>query len=79
MKFPPASLLFLLFSILLFTGCKDDDSDDAINDPTSENKKSLGASAEDILSNDIYNSMTIEFVYSSVSYTHLTLPTKRIV
>lgn len=64
MKFSPASLLFLLFSILLFTGCKDDDSDDAINDPTAENKKSLGASAEDILSNDIYNSLTIEFVYS---------------
>tara|TARA_R100001369_G_scaffold92423_1_gene137460 strand:- start:1374 stop:2165 length:792 start_codon:yes stop_codon:yes gene_type:complete len=65
MKFSPASLLFLLFSILLVTGCKDDDSDDAINDPTAENKKSLGTSAEDILSNDIYNSMTIEFVYAA--------------
>ena len=64
MKFSPVSILILFLSITLFTACKDDDADDAINDPTADNKKSLGTSAEDILSNDIYNSLTIEFVYS---------------
>lgn len=64
MKFSPAALFFLFFSILVFTSCKSDDSDEAINDPTAENKKSLGTSAEDILSDDIYKSMTVELVYS---------------
>lgn len=64
MKFPLTTLFLFFFSVLLFTGCKDDDSDN-VNDPTAENRKSLGTSAEDILSNDIYNSLTIEFVYAN--------------
>ena len=63
MKLSLTTLFLFFFSMLLFTGCKDDDSDN-IKDPTAENKKSLGTSAEDILSNDIYNRLTIEFVYA---------------
>ncbi|PVW16303.1 hypothetical protein [Marixanthomonas spongiae] len=54
--------LFLFFFSTLVIGCKDDDSNTI--DPTAENKKSLGKSAEDILSDDIYQSLTIEFVYA---------------
>lgn len=57
--------IFLIFiSTLLLTACKSDDSGDAMEDPLSENDKNLGASAEDILSNDIYKSLTVEFAFA---------------
>jgi len=64
MKFLSYIFIVLVLSSSLFS-CKSDDSEDIINDPRAENLKSLGASAEDILSDDIYNSMTVEFVYTS--------------
>ena len=60
---------FFLFYVLLFLllGCKKDDSQDVITDATAENKKALGVSAEDLLSDDIYEALTVEFVYSPTS------------
>jgi len=45
--------------------CKKDDSADITVDPKAENLKALGASAEDLLSDDIYESLTVELVYTS--------------
>jgi len=56
--------LFALVALVLsMNGCKSDDSGDDPNDPKAENLKSLGVSAEDLLSEDIYNSLTVEFIY----------------
>ena len=54
--------LLLLIGLLTFSSCKKDD-DTPINDPTADNRKALGVSAEDLLSDDIYTSLTVEFVY----------------
>jgi hypothetical protein len=60
--------IFLLFFVLLTTfSCKEDDNEEIIiNDPKAENRKGLGTSSEDILSSDIYKSLTVELVYSEV-------------
>jgi hypothetical protein len=63
------SHLFLLFFVIAsISGCKkDDESQDMMeDDPLAENRKALGESAEDILSSDIYKSLTVELVYSEV-------------
>ena len=60
LKLIPVLALFVLLS-----SCKSDDSGDSVNDPRAENLKVLGASAEDILSNDIYSSITIEIAYAT--------------
>ena len=57
-------ILVFILSVSLFS-CKSDDSGNSANDPLAENLKVLGASAEDILSNDIYSSITIEIAYVS--------------
>jgi len=65
MKSLPHKLFLLLFSVLLLASCKSDDSEQATGgDTVSENKKPLGTSAEDILSDDIYQSITVEFAYA---------------
>jgi len=58
-------LFLLLCAFIVIYSCKKDDSpvEDMI-DPLAENKKALGESAEDILSDDIYKSLTVELVYS---------------
>ena len=56
--------LFCLFTISLWA-CKEDDSESMVEDPTAENKKALGLSAEDILSNDIYTSLTVEMAFTA--------------
>jgi predicted Zn-dependent protease len=65
MKFSHYKLLLLLLSFLIISSCKSDDNEDIVNDPKAENLKELGTSAEDLLSDDIYNSLTVEFVYSN--------------
>ncbi|MCH9661741.1 MAG: hypothetical protein K0U54_12625 [Bacteroidetes bacterium] len=57
---------FLFLSMALFS-CKEDDSDNSAVDPTAENKKGLGTSAEDILSSDIYNRLVVQLAYSQNS------------
>ncbi len=55
----------LLFAITtLIISCKKDDSDTNA-DPKAENRKALGLSAANILSADIYDKLTVEFVYSN--------------
>lgn len=61
----PIKLFLLLFTIMAIYSCKKDDSpEEEMIDPLAENKKALGESGEDILSNDIYKSLTVELVYS---------------
>jgi hypothetical protein len=62
----PRFFLFLWISLSLIS-CKDDDSDGSPVDPTAENKKALGVSAEDLLSDDIYKKLRIELV-TTTSY-----------
>ncbi|MDC7996119.1 membrane metalloprotease [Altibacter sp. HG106] len=62
----PKFLLLMLSAAVLITSCKDDDNNDTPpqEDPTAENKKALGESAEDLLANETYDRMVVEFVYS---------------
>ncbi len=64
----PSNIKFLifLFSFLFILSCnKDDDSDETINDHRAENIKGLGVSAEDLLSDDIYDTLVVEFAYTA--------------
>ncbi|MGV6829279.1 MAG: hypothetical protein ACWA45_07775 [Flavobacteriales bacterium] len=61
MKFLKNSFYFF-FLTLVFISCKKDSNNNA-NDPKAENLKTLGASAEDILSDDIYSKIKVEFAY----------------
>ena len=65
MKLISVKVIYILLSIIIITSCKKDDSPDIIDDPFAENKKALGTSAEDLLSDDIYPNLVVEFVYSS--------------
>lgn len=56
------SILFL--AALAVTSCKSDDDANA-EDPKAENRRGLGTSADELLSDDIYTSLTVEFVYSN--------------
>lgn len=61
------NFFFASLLVFSFSGCKNDDTQEVIVDPTAENKKALGVSAEDLLSDDIYRSLTVEFVYTTSS------------
>ena len=52
--------LFYLLSIFIFIGCSSDDNN---NDGIPGNDLNLGASAHDLLANDIFSTMEIEVVY----------------
>ena len=56
------SYILLLSAVLL--SCQEDESS-PINDTNAENLKALGASAEDLLSDDIYTSLVVEIAYSN--------------
>ena len=62
---------FIILLALVTFSCKEDQDNQGQQD-RAENRKALGISAEDLLSDDSYKSMTV-----AVSYTHLTLPTNR--
>ncbi|WP_151895246.1 hypothetical protein [Patiriisocius marinistellae] len=55
----------LFFVTVAFTACKDDDNNDAVEDPRAQNLKALGTSAEDILSNATFKSLTVELAYTN--------------
>lgn len=63
MKGPWIKLLLVVIAFLAVISCKKDDGEPPI-DPKAENRKSLGVSAEDLLSEDIYDRITIELVYA---------------
>lgn len=65
MAFSRITLFILFFALTALLSCKSDDSNDGVDDPRAENLKSLGRSAEDILSDDIYSSMIVELVYTT--------------
>jgi hypothetical protein len=56
------TLLVVFITIAIVSSCKKDDGESAV-DTKAENRKSLGVSAEDLLSEDIYDQLTIELVY----------------
>lgn len=59
-------ILIFIFSFLIFFSCsKDDDTDEIIDNPRAENIKALGASAEDLLSDDIYDKLLVEIAYTA--------------
>lgn len=64
MKFPITKFTVLFFSLLIFAGCKTDDSNNENTDPKAENQKPLGSSAEDFLTANLYENLTIELTYS---------------
>ncbi|AVI49920.1 membrane metalloprotease [Pukyongia salina] len=63
MKYIRINLLLCLVVLLLNAACKSDDSGDTTNE-NAENLKALGASAEDLLSDDFYTKLVVEIVYS---------------
>lgn len=52
----------LIFSSLIFTSCTNDDDNTPLDITQAANKKPLGTSANDLLSNVNFNSLTIEMV-----------------
>jgi len=64
MKSISLRIIFLFISILGLISCKKDDDTVALIDIKAENRKSLGTSSEDLLSNDGYSKLTVEFVFS---------------
>lgn len=66
MKLSNIKFLIFLFSFLIILSCsKDDDTDETINDPRAENIKGLGVSAEDLLSDAIYDNLVVEFAFTA--------------
>ncbi|MEZ4795456.1 MAG: hypothetical protein R2773_08305, partial [Flavobacteriaceae bacterium] len=63
MKLFLRTLFLAILCTSMLSGCKKDDSS-PVEDPKAENKKPLGTSAEDILSDDIYQSLVVELVYT---------------
>ncbi len=57
--------ILLLFAFVFVLSCKNDDDEQVANDPTAENKKGLGTSAEDILTSNPYTRLTVEMAYST--------------
>ncbi len=56
--------IIILLCVLLFSACKSDDNGNTAEDLTEANKKSLGTSAEELLSSGDFESLTIELVYA---------------
>jgi len=65
-NFYKISTLFILI-LLAGASCKKKDDDGGMVDPKAENRKVLGASAEDILSADTYTKMRVELVFTEFS------------
>jgi len=60
-------ILLLFFVLMAFSSCKkDEEEQETAVDPKAENRKALGTSSEDILSDDVYKSLTVELVYSEI-------------
>ncbi len=58
-------LIYLTAFLTLLSCSKDDNTNELINDPKAENLKELGTSAEDLLSDAIYDKLIVEFAYTA--------------
>tara|TARA_R110000787_G_scaffold89678_6_gene189700 strand:+ start:17203 stop:18000 length:798 start_codon:yes stop_codon:yes gene_type:complete len=66
MKIIKINHFFFLFSFLVIISCSsDDDVTTPIDETKVENLKPLGTSASDLLSQNIYSSLTVELAYNS--------------
>ncbi|MAP54581.1 membrane metalloprotease [Altibacter sp.] len=66
MRFTPYTPLLYVFLALGLLSCKSDDEAPQIEDFKAENRKPLGVSAEDLLSDDIYGTLKIELVFNEI-------------
>lgn len=64
MKIFQFKYIVFFVALIALAGCKDDDNE-SVEDFKAENRKALGSSGADILSSDIYQSITVELVYSA--------------
>jgi len=56
--------LLIIFGFSLFSGCKSDDGGGQnVDDPTADNKRTLGTSSNEILAEGDYSRLVIELVY----------------
>lgn len=63
MKLPFFKIIAISCCIAVLVSCKKDDSNEP-NNPKSENQQPLGSSAEELLSDALFTSLTVELVYS---------------
>lgn len=62
-----STIKFLLLATILVSiiSCKKEDDNSGNGDFKAENRRALGVSASNILSSDIYDKLTVEFVYAT--------------
>lgn len=63
MRHSIAKVIYILLIFLCVASCKKDAKSSAIDDLRAENRKSIGTSAEDLFSDDIYPNLIVELVY----------------
>lgn len=64
MRHSIAKTAYILLTLLCVASCKKDAKSSAIDDLRAENRKSIGTSAEDLLSDDAYPNLSIQLVYA---------------
>ena len=57
-------ITYILLALLCLTSCKKDAKSSSTDDLRAENRKSIGTSSEDLLSDDIFSKLTVEIVYA---------------
>ena len=63
LKLPYTKLFIFFLAIFVLAGCNKDDDKDGVDQSKAENLKQLGLSAEDLLSQDIYQKLRLEILY----------------
>ncbi len=63
MRHSIAKIIYILLTFLCIASCKKDAKSNTVDDLKAENRKVIGTSAEDLLSDDIYPKLNVELVY----------------
>lgn len=63
MKISKCKYAFFLFSLFIIFSCSNDDTSEEIPNPRAENLKAIGISADDLLSDETYKSLTVELSF----------------
>ena len=63
MRHSIAKIIYILLTCLCIASCKKDANSNTVDDLKAENRKVIGTSAEDLLSDDSYPKLNIELVY----------------